>query len=317
MQAREILTPSGWFDPRESWLSRVSDCLGPSLYLAHFRDSVSRKSETSGRTRSPGIVLAKLHGMPSEVLEISINFICVADGDTMFDRPSAGRIKSRSIFATREKVLSSPLPEPKLSRKERELQFRINLVLDAAEEVFAESSYADASVEVIAQRAEISIGTLYNLFHSKEDIYRAVVSRAQENFFAQIVTQVASARGPRDQVRVLVSYFFEHFSRYNRQFRHYVAASNGFQWELKSQLEHEALDAQTKFMKRVVEICERGMESGVFKKTGLSAELMAVTLLGIPHSFLMVWLDKQGIDLMSLVPQALVAADRVTGVEVD
>jgi AcrR family transcriptional regulator len=235
----------------------------------------------------------------------------------LFDRLRAGRIKSRSIFATREKVLSSPLPEPKLSRKERELQFRINLVLDAAEEVFAESSYADASVEVIAHRAEISIGTLYNLFHSKEDIYRAVVSRAQENFFAQIVTQVGAARGPRDQVRVLVSYFFEHFTHYNRQFRHYVAASNGFQWELKSQLEHEALDAQTNFMKRVVDICERGMESGVFKKTGLSAELMAVTLLGIPHSFLMVWLDKQGIDLMSLVPQALVAADRVTGAEVD
>ena len=213
--------------------------------------------------------------------------------------------------------MPSPLAEPKLSRKERELQFRINLVLDAAEEVFAESSYADASVEDIAHRAEISIGTLYNLFHSKEDIYRAVVSRAQENFFAQIATRVAQARGPRDQVRALVAYFFEHFSHYGRQFRHYVAASNGFQWELKSQLEHEALDAHAKFMRRVIDICERGMEAGVFKKTGLSAELMAVTLLGIPHSFLMVWLDKKGVDLMSLVPQALVAADRVTGAEVD
>ena len=235
----------------------------------------------------------------------------------MFDSSLIRQVKSHSIFATREKFLPSPLPETKLSRKERELQFRINLVLDAAEEVFAESSYADASVEDIAHRAEISIGTLYNLFHSKEDIYRAVVSRAQENFFAQIVLQVSQARGPRDQVRALVAYFFEHFSRYNRQFRHYVAASNGFQWELKSQLEHEALDEQARFLKRVVEICEHGMESGVFKKTGLSAELMAVTLLGIPHSFLMIWLDKQGIDLMSLVPQALVAADRVTGAEVD
>jgi AcrR family transcriptional regulator len=233
-----------------------------------------------------------------------------------FDRSRAGQLKSPSIFATREKFLSSPLPETKLSRKERELQFRINLVLDAAEDVFAESSYADASVEVIAHRAEISIGTLYNLFHSKEDIYRAVVSRAQENFFAQIMTKIAVARGPRDQVRALVAYFFEHFSHYSRQFRHYVAASNGFQWELKSQLDHEALNEQGKFLKRVVEICERGMESGVFKKSGLSAELMAVTLLGIPHSFLMIWLDKQGIDLMSLVPQALVAADRVTGAEV-
>jgi AcrR family transcriptional regulator len=208
------------------------------------------------------------------------------------------------------------LPETKLSRKERELQFRMSLVLDAAEEVFGESSYADASVEDIAHRAEISVGTLYNLFHSKEEIYRAVVSRAQNNFFEQIETRVAEARGPRDQVHTLITYFFEHFTNYSRQFRHYVAASNGFQWELKSQLEHEAFDAQREFMKKVVRICERGIEEGVFKSKGLTAELMAVTLLGIPHSFLMIWLDKQGSDLMSLVPQALVAADRVTGADV-
>jgi AcrR family transcriptional regulator len=213
--------------------------------------------------------------------------------------------------------LSATSPEAKLSRKERELQFRIGLVLDAAEEVFGESSFADASVDDIAHRAEISVGTLYNLFHSKDDIYRAVVSRAQTNFFQHMEGQVAKARGPRDQIHAVVTYFFEHFSRYNRQFRHYVAASNGFQWELKSQLEHEAFDAQREFMKRVVRLCEQGMEQGVFKGKGLSAELMAVTLLGIPHSFLSVWLDKEGVDLMSLVPQALIAADRVTGGGVD
>lgn len=213
--------------------------------------------------------------------------------------------------------MSATYPEPKLSRKERELQFRIGLVLDAAEEVFGDSSFAEASVEDIARRSEISVGTLYNLFHSKDDIYRAVVSRAQTNFFQQIEVCVAKARGPRDQIHALVTYFFEHFTRYSRQFRHYVAASNGFQWELKSKLEHAAFDAQREFMKSVVQICQRGMEQGVFKSKGLTAELMAVTLLGIPHSFLSVWLDKEGVDLMSLVPQALIAVDRVTGGGVD
>ena len=53
--------------------------------------------------------------------------------------------------------MAQPLPDVKLSRKERELQFRMNLVLDAAEEVFSEASYAAASVEDIARRAEISV----------------------------------------------------------------------------------------------------------------------------------------------------------------
>jgi AcrR family transcriptional regulator len=231
----------------------------------------------------------------------------------MFDRVSDERIDSASKFRTRTKILPSSSQEAKLTRKERELQFRLGLVLDAAEEVFGDSSFADASVEAIAQRAEISVGTLYNLFHSKEDIYRAVVSRAQTNFFDHIEARISDARGPRDQIHSMVTYFFEHFTHYTRQFRHYVAASNGFQWELKSQLEHEAFSAQQLFMKRVVEICENGMEQGVFKSKGLTAELMAVVLLGVPHSFLSVWLDKEGVDLMSLVPQALIAADRVTG----
>lgn len=231
----------------------------------------------------------------------------------MFDRRGNGTVDFGSKFRTRAKFLASTSPEPKLSRKERELQFRIGLVLDAAEEVFGEGTFAEASVEEIARRAEISVGTLYNLFHSKEDIYRAVVSRAQTNFFVQIVSRVADARGPRDQIHALITYFFEHFTKYTRQFRHYVAASNGFQWELKSQLEHEAFASQRDFMKRVVQICELGMEQGVFKTKGINAELMAVVLLGIPHSFLSVWLDQDGVDLMTLVPQALVAADRVTG----
>ena len=197
------------------------------------------------------------------------------------------------------------------------MQFRIHLVLDAAEDVFADHSYANASVEDIAHRAEISVGTLYNLFHSKEDIYRAVVSRAQTRFFEAANAKLGEARGPRDKVHAIVLHFFDHFSRYSRQFRHYVAASNGFQWELKSQLESEAFDMQAEFSKRVVEICQQGMDEGVFKKKGLSAELMAVTVLGIPHSFLMVWLDQDDVDLMSLVPQVLVATDRVTGAEVD
>jgi AcrR family transcriptional regulator len=200
----------------------------------------------------------------------------------------------------------------RLTRKERELQFRINLVLDAADDVFAESSYAQASVEEIARRAEISVGTLYNLFHSKEDIYRGVVSRAQDVFFKNLQMRLDEARGPKEKVHAVISYAFEHFSKYSRQFRHYVSATNGFQWELKSKLERDAFDAQQSFMRRLVEICQAGMDAGIFKK-GLPAELMAVTLLGVPHSFLMVWLEQEGIDLRSLIPSALTVADRVTG----
>ena len=205
--------------------------------------------------------------------------------------------------------------EAKLSRKEREHMFRIDLVLDVAEQVFGESSFADSSVEDIARRSELSVGTLYNLFRSKEEIYMSVVSRSVSGFFEELNERVAGARGPQEQLRTTVRHFFEHFTHYSRQFRLYVSATNGFQWELKNKLVGDAAAAQQGFFLILVDACQRGLDEGIFKK-GLTAEAMATTVFGISHSFLMLWLSQpEGgrPELLGLLPAALETLDRVTG----
>lgn len=213
--------------------------------------------------------------------------------------------------------MSEPTQEDarKLSRKEREQQFRLNLILDAAEEVFAETSFGGASVEEIAQRAEISVGTLYNLFRSKEDVYRAVISRIQSIFFDRIEERVAAARGPLDKVHAVVSYYFEHFHRYSRQFRLYTSATNGFQWELRSKLANEALQRQAEFHKQLTDICQQGMDEGIFKR-GVPADLLATNVLAIPHPILAHWLAREGSDLLTLMPYSITMVDRLVGADV-
>ena len=213
--------------------------------------------------------------------------------------------------------MSGQTPEDvrKLSRKEREQQFRLNLILDAAEEVFAETNCAGASVEDIAQRAEISVGTLYNMFRSKEDVYRAVVSRAQDTFFDLIEDRVSQARGPLDKVHAVVAYYFEHFHRYARQFRLYTSAANGFQWELRNKLEDEALARQAEFHKLLTDICQQGMDEGIFKR-GIPADLLATNILAVPHPILAHWLAQEGSDLMTLLPYSTLIADRLVGADV-
>lgn len=55
-------------------------------------------------------------------------------------------------------------------REERKAQ-----ILDSALHVFAEEGYHSASVSKVAKRAEISKGLMYNYFHSKEEVLRALV----------------------------------------------------------------------------------------------------------------------------------------------
>lgn len=55
-------------------------------------------------------------------------------------------------------------------REERKAQ-----ILNAALHVFAEEGYHSASVSKVAKHASISKGLMYNYFHSKEDVLRALV----------------------------------------------------------------------------------------------------------------------------------------------
>lgn len=63
-------------------------------------------------------------------------------------------------------------------RREREKGERRNSILDAAEKVFFSRGVKDASMDEIAETAELSKGTLYLYFRSKEEIYLGINHRA-------------------------------------------------------------------------------------------------------------------------------------------
>lgn len=66
------------------------------------------------------------------------------------------------------------------------------LVLDAAEQIFGEGGFADASMQAIADRAEISKAVLYDCFPGgKQEIYYAMLSRLSEQFEEHLLTSLA------------------------------------------------------------------------------------------------------------------------------
>lgn len=60
----------------------------------------------------------------------------------------------------------------KLSRKDREKLQRRNEIIHAAAKLFSRKGYNKTTLEDIATEAEFGIGTIYNYFESKEDIYK-------------------------------------------------------------------------------------------------------------------------------------------------
>lgn len=71
-------------------------------------------------------------------------------------------------------------------------QRRIEAILDAAEELFAEVGYDASTTNAIAARASTSIGSLYQFFPNKEAILRALVARFTEQMRAAFDTALAA-----------------------------------------------------------------------------------------------------------------------------
>ena len=71
----------------------------------------------------------------------------------------------------------------KPTRKEREQEQRKQYILSCAEELFAENGYDNTSMAMIAEKSEFSVGTVYNLFPSKSDIYSSLlISKLTETY---------------------------------------------------------------------------------------------------------------------------------------
>src|SRR4051812_13970559 len=61
--------------------------------------------------------------------------------------------------------------------KQKRGQQRVAAILNAASMVFAEVGFDNATIMMIASRADTSVGSLYQFFINKEDILRALVER--------------------------------------------------------------------------------------------------------------------------------------------
>jgi AcrR family transcriptional regulator len=63
-------------------------------------------------------------------------------------------------------------------RKEREKQQRREEIIRAAEQVFFSKGFDRSTMDDVAEKAELSKGTLYLYFASKEDLHMAVARKS-------------------------------------------------------------------------------------------------------------------------------------------
>ncbi len=78
--------------------------------------------------------------------------------------------------------------------RERRIEHTRVLLLDAAEEVFAEKGFTSASLDDIARAAGYTKGAIYKYFATKEELFLAVSDRYWRRYFDNFAEVMASAK---------------------------------------------------------------------------------------------------------------------------
>jgi AcrR family transcriptional regulator len=81
----------------------------------------------------------------------------------------------------------------------------IDLIFDAAVEVFAEYGFERAKVDDIAMKAGIAKGTIYYHFKSKEELFVALMNEGLEKMLDHARTEMEQAGPPQEQLRRMLA----------------------------------------------------------------------------------------------------------------
>jgi AcrR family transcriptional regulator len=82
------------------------------------------------------------------------------------------------------------------SRREEYAQATRDALIGAGLELFAERGYADVGTEEIVKRARVTRGALYHHFRDKQDLFRAVHDRVEQDLVASVGERMSGVSDP-------------------------------------------------------------------------------------------------------------------------
>jgi len=152
-------------------------------------------------------------------------------------------------------------------------------IVKAAEEVFSESGYHDASLTVIARRAEIAVGTIYLYFRDKSDLYGRVLLERMTQMVGEFEAALTSSESAEECLRRGIHAQFA-FHDANRTFFEIFLHQHQIQQSPLHKQHWEEMETLKSQNRDVIEDCIRRGQSRGELKPG-SPRLLAVAYLGI------------------------------------
>jgi TetR/AcrR family fatty acid metabolism transcriptional regulator len=168
---------------------------------------------------------------------------------------------------------------------------RMQEILKAAEQVFAEKDFNKATVAEIAKSAGVADGTIYEYFENKEDILFSIAVNRFDSYLSE-VSEAFEIRNPPKKLRRLIKFHFSSFLREPRFLKIFL-----LQLQLNQRFYgSKAFDRFQRYFGLIEEVVEEGKAAGVFDPNANSRVFRNMFLGAFSHMALRWLILKQSTD---------------------
>jgi TetR/AcrR family fatty acid metabolism transcriptional regulator len=160
-------------------------------------------------------------------------------------------------------------------------------IIQAAIEVFDKSSFQNASISEIAQKANVAEGTIYQYFKNKEDLFFSIPAQRTEEFCEEFDLHLQGIHDAVNKIRKLIWYYLYFFKMnpvYARTLMLEMRVSRPF-------IASKTYGTIKEFAGKVLQIIKDGQEEGRIRKD-VDAYLIRQLILGVLEHRVTRWLLK-------------------------
>jgi AcrR family transcriptional regulator len=130
----------------------------------------------------------------------------------------------------------------RLERKEREFNMRRAEILEKAEKIFATKGFHDVTMAEIASASGFSIGSLYQFFEGKENLYSIMIREKLDLMYSEVRKATNAAEDVIDKIETLIDAHLQFIEKNTDFCRLFIKGENAALSEAMTSLRQKLLD---------------------------------------------------------------------------
>lgn len=195
----------------------------------------------------------------------------------------------------------------KLTRKEREKIRKNQEIIEASIKVFSEKGFYEATMLDIANAVEMGVGTLYQYFKSKDDLYYNAILYKLNEFHSFYQEKLKDKQNLLDIISSMITAWIEYFSNNNDffaiVFSEWVNVKKTFARKLKKKLTNEFIEKY----KEIIDVITKAKTAGEIRED-INVEILSSMIFGTIHHII----HMEAIKKEPIVPA--VVAENIIGI---